>query len=103
MSFTYTESLTDDTSKARFALGDTDALNYVLEDAEISALITEQGSVELALPRLAAAGLNKVRHRASWSDGQSNESASDLVKHWEGLRKQAVTRWFVSNLDTYWG
>lgn len=103
MSFTYSEALTDDVSKARFALGDTDALNYVLEDAEISAIINEQGSVELALPRLASNGLNKIRHRANWADGQSNEDASDLVKHWEGLKSQTVTRWFTSNLSTYWG
>lgn len=102
MSFTYSESLTDDISKARMSLGDTDELNYVLEDAEISAIITQQGSVDLAIPRLASIGLAKIQHRANWSDGQSNENSSDLVKHWTQLKKYSVETWFTSNLGDYW-
>ncbi|MBW2084440.1 MAG: hypothetical protein JRI54_00190 [Deltaproteobacteria bacterium] len=95
MTWSYDSSLSTDKDKVRFHIGDTDETDQLLQDEEITYLLTETTNVLLAASRAAKAITAKFSRQADKAVGDLRISLSQKAKTYMALatdlEKRAVT------------
>lgn len=92
MSANYEPELTDDVSKVRFALGDTDVENPLLSDEEITAKIAEGASILMTSAELADSIAARYARRVSISIDGASFSYGELSRSYSALAQRLRAR-----------
>jgi len=95
MTWSYNTSLATDKDKVRFYIGDTDQTDQLLQDEEISFLLTEMSNVLLAAAHAAKAVAAKFSRQADKAAGDLRVSLSQKAQAYMSLaadlEKRATT------------
>lgn len=92
MGFNYDPELTDDISRVRFALGDTDADKPLLTDEEITYVTSDNGSILEAAAELADALAARYSRRVSVSIDGASFNYQQLSQNYAALATRLRAR-----------
>lgn len=103
MSWTYSTSLTTDTDKVRFEIGDTDTTDQLLSNEEIGAILATEGSVYAAAADCAEHLAAKFSRLADRTVGNFSLSASQRAKAYWDLAKKLSAKGLLYQIPTAGG
>lgn len=86
-----------DLDLARFYIGDTDVNTPLMQDEEISFMVTSKGSARAAAPDLCAAIMAKLAMDVDYTIGPESVKASQRFKAYQELMKTLKTLWVSIN------
>lgn len=92
MAFTYSDPSNSNLEEVRFLIGDTDSTDQQFQDAEITYLLTSEGSVTAAAVAAVRALIAKYARKVNKSVGDLRLSYSDRTAHYKDLLKTLQAR-----------
>jgi len=102
MTWSYDSSLTTDKDKVRFYIGDTDQTDQLLQDEELSFLLTEMSNVLLAAAYAAKAIAAKFSRQADKAVGDLRISLSQKAQAYVSLAADLEKRALTSSACPTW-
>lgn len=98
MAFTYDGTAiftSTSASRIRFLIGDTDERRMLLDDDELSAMITQYTTADAAAVPAIRAAIKKARHQVNWSSGSEREDASQRLPQLEATLADLIKEGFT--------
>jgi hypothetical protein len=89
------------TDRVRFYIGDTDPTDPILQDEEITFLLSEEGSPLKAAQGACRAIIAKYAREVDYTIGPERVAASELVAHYQGVLKTLIEKSKASGAPSY--